>query len=454
MRNIFGSLLVGGTLLMQAASAALTPGPGGLKVLQSSLYENHSLSFKQPKLCDETVTQYSGYLNVGTNEHYFFWFFESRNNPAKDPLTVWLNGGPGCSSMIGLWEELGPCRVNDDATKAVYNEQGSWNKVSNMLFFDQPAQVGFSYGSNKVFSTDQAANFSYKFLQIFFEAFPQYRQHDFHFFGESYGGHYVPSFADYVLKQNKALKPTDKLNRINLKSIGVGNGMTDPLIQNKYLEKMACNSSYGSVLPEQYCKAMNDALPRCTKLTETCYKTNSKRDCVKAQNFCADNIEGQYQFSNKSYYDVRSPDSAPSNYIQFINTTATRDLIGAKVPYTECSGPVFDNFLSTGDRIKSFSSNVADLLNNGVRVLIYAGDADFICNWYGNYAWVSALNFKGAKKFAGSLAAWNVGGKEVGQLQSGGGLAFVRVYEAGHEVPWYQPVASLAMFTDHVNNKL
>ncbi|KAI8060608.1 prepro-carboxypeptidase Z [Gongronella butleri] len=440
---------------MQAVNAALTPGPG-VTVVKSSLYSNHTLSFKQPKLCDPSVKQYSGYLSVGKDEHYFFWFFESRRNPAKDPFTVWLNGGPGCSSMIGLWEELGPCRVNEDGTKAVFNDKGSWNQVSNMLFFDQPAQVGFSYGANKVHSTNEAAVYSYKFLQVFFEAFPQYRQHDFHFFGESYGGHYIPAFADYLLKQNEKLKGhAKKEKRINMKTIGIGNGMTNPLVQNPYLEVMACNSSYGSVLPAKDCQTMLDNQPKCTKLTKTCYKTNSVKDCVKAQNFCADQVEGIYYNSNRSAYDVRTSESIPNTYIKFINSTATMDLIGAKTHYTECSDKSFELFLATGDRVKNFAPNVADLLNHGIRVLIYAGDADYICNWYGNYAWVSELDFHGSKKFRKhKLAPWKVGGKEVGQVQRGGGLTFVRVYASGHEVPYYQPEAALAMFKAHLDNKL
>ena len=50
-------------------------------------------------LCDSSVTQISGYLDTENDKHFYFWFFESRDAPKTDPLVLWLNGGPGCSSL-------------------------------------------------------------------------------------------------------------------------------------------------------------------------------------------------------------------------------------------------------------------------------------------------------------------------------------------------------------------
>lgn len=208
---------------------------------------------------DPAVKSYSGYADIDQDSHIFWWFFEARNeNPSAAPLTVWINGGPGSSSMIGLFQENGPCGI--DATGTVVNNPYSWSNVSNMLFIDQPVGTGFSYsqavsgyqsndgdvvplngscpgnvttcGTYSVAdigvtpnSTAAAAPGFWKTLQGFMGAFPQYSRHGFHFSTESYGGHYGPVFNAYIEEQNEKIKTDRSLGReIKLKSVLIGNG--------------------------------------------------------------------------------------------------------------------------------------------------------------------------------------------------------------------------------------
>lgn len=93
---------------------------------------NSTLSFVQDSgICETTpgVTTYSGYLSVGTNMSMWFWFFEARSNASSAPLALWLNGGPGCSSMIGLFQENGPCHFVNGSDEPSLNPY-SWNNYA------------------------------------------------------------------------------------------------------------------------------------------------------------------------------------------------------------------------------------------------------------------------------------------------------------------------------------
>jgi len=152
-------------------------------------------------------------LRVDDDKHLFFWWFESRNDPVKDDVIMWLNGGPGCSSMTGLLMELGPCRVNNHGNGTVNNPH-SWTNNASIFFLDQPVGVGFSYGDKTVDSTKAASHDVYAFMKIWEEAFPKYKGNSFHIAGESYGGHYVPVFAKEIAQKGG----------FNLKSVMIGNG--------------------------------------------------------------------------------------------------------------------------------------------------------------------------------------------------------------------------------------
>lgn len=102
---------------------------------------------------------------------------------------------------------------------------------------DQPIQVGYSHGSSRVSNTDESAKATYAFLQLFFEEFPEYADNDFHISGESYAGHYLPALGKEIIKQKQTSTPPN----FNLDSVIIGNGWTDPLIQNEKYIDFGCN---------------------------------------------------------------------------------------------------------------------------------------------------------------------------------------------------------------------
>ncbi|KAF1811744.1 putative carboxypeptidase CpyA/Prc1 [Eremomyces bilateralis CBS 781.70] len=396
----------------------------------------------------DSVKQYSGYLdNDEDDKHLFYWFFESRNDPKNDPVILWLNGGPGCSSLTGLFMELGPSWINKDI-KADYNPF-SWNANASVIFLDQPVNVGYSYSSKSVSNTVAAGKDVYALLTLFFKQFPEYATQDFHIAGESYGGHYIPVFTSEILAHKK--------RNINLKSIMIGNGLTDGLVQYEYYKPMACGEGgWPAVLDEGSCQSMDNAYPRCASLIQGCYDSESVWQCVPASIYCNNAMIGPYQRTGQNVYDVRAQCEDPSSLCyseigwigDYLNQRDVMEAVGAEVDtYEGCNNDINRNFLFQGDWMKPFHRVVPGILEQ-IPVLIYAGDADYICNWLGNKAWAEALEWPGHKEFA-SLPledlTLSASSKKIGEVKSHGNFTFMTLHAGGHMIPHDQPEASLDM---------
>lgn len=126
-----------------------------LAVSQASISSDEITSL--PGFGVTPTRQYSGYLNVdvanGRNLHY--WFVESESNATDVPLLLWLNGGPGCSSLDGFLYEMGPFKfehpdgdgllADEDDVPPLVQNPNRWNLQAHMLYLEAPAFVGFSY---------------------------------------------------------------------------------------------------------------------------------------------------------------------------------------------------------------------------------------------------------------------------------------------------------------------
>jgi len=398
------------------------------------------------KLGVDKVKQYSGYLDDEANDkHLFYWFFESRNDPKNDPVVLWLNGGPGCSSLTGLFLELGPSSI--DKKLKVINNEFSWNNNASVIFLDQPVNVGYSYSGNSVSNTVAAGKDVYALLTLFFHQFPEYAKQDFHIAGESYAGHYIPVFASEILSH--------KNRNINLKSVLIGNGLTDGYTQYEHYRPMACGKGgYPAVLDESECRSMDNALPRCQSLIKNCYDSGSVWSCVPASIYCNNALIGPYQRTGMNVYDIRGKCEDSNNLCysalgwisDYLNQKDVMDALGVEVDgYESCNFDINRNFLFQGDWMQPFHRLVPNILKE-IPVLIYAGDADYICNWLGNQAWTEALEWPGKKAFNDASIKdlkLSDADKEYGKVKAAGNFTFMQVYQAGHMVPMDQPENSL-----------
>ncbi|WFD22517.1 carboxypeptidase C [Malassezia equina] len=510
-----GALLVG--LLATAVQARQTPfqlthDDSAISVLTHPSLPAYSLRLHQVPdgVCEHGAPSYSGYLDVdldqlyeyerekghvsaasaassGVVEHFYFWAFASRTHPDTDPLTLWLNGGPGCSSFTGLMMELGPCNAakpQDGVPRTEWNPY-SWVTNSSMIFLDQPVGVGFSYASwkntsregvppSRIFDSAQAARDVSAFLHLLAshpdsplagrpQADGQRALREFHMAGESYAGRYLPLIASRVVNDNKhyAAHPEEGLVPLPLRSVLIGNGITSPRHQNRAYVEYACTNQtgHGPFLDEATCDTMWKKLPVCEDLVAKCgKKPHGKTACQTASTFCEGALSAPWEKTNTSFFDWQhGPEYEEGAYVSaFLNSEETRRHLGIDKfligdrhdgTFVDCSDQVYNDFASTGDGVRDSTWAVEHILENGVRVLSYSGRRDFICNYIGNGHWIEDLAWSGQQGYRDApLEDWYVHGHKAGQFRHYGHLTYAIVDEAGHFVPLDQPSHALAMF--------
>lgn len=148
--------------------------------------------------------------------------------------------------------------------------------------------------------------------------------------------------------------------------------------------------------------------------------------------------------------DLRQNSSAlfpPEFYVNFLSLASVKAKIGAESNYAECPDAPFELFVPTGDDARTWLPQLGALANSGLNMLIWAGDADINCNWLGGHASVLAMDWYGqARLRATPFQNMTIGGKSVAAIQNVDKFSFARVYEAGHEVPAFQPQAAFEIF--------
>ncbi|KAH7098172.1 peptidase S10, serine carboxypeptidase [Auriculariales sp. MPI-PUGE-AT-0066] len=228
--------------------------------LKHNAYPDHSMRIKRTRdMPTNRSSSYAGYIDIEAR-HLFFYFYESRSTPDVDPVLMWINGGPGCSSAIGAFMELGLSFDHATSMTAMVESTTLLLELEGMIYLahelsltshhfyqanlfilDQPIGTGFSYADHgeRVSTTEEAATDVVAFIAIFFERFKKFEGRAFHMSGESYG----PVYAS-VLYDANALAVAQGLTLANLQSTLIGNGLTDFLtLTPSYYDLMCTNAS-------------------------------------------------------------------------------------------------------------------------------------------------------------------------------------------------------------------
>jgi cathepsin A (carboxypeptidase C) len=240
-----------------------------------------------------------------------------------------------------------------------------------------------------------------------------------------------------VHQGNAALAPGDI--KINLAGVGIGNGLTVPAAQYPEYATLAYNFTKEKlgkpVITLATYETMVRELATCVPLIERCQTDTSV--CAQAQSVCNNAQIGPYEATGLNPYDFRIPCEVPglcydeSHVTAFMNAAATQKALGVEATWAACDYQVNGQFSS--DWMKQFGTpNLQAQLDAGTKVLIYAGDVDFICNWLGNQAWALGLEWSGKAAFnAASMKPWSVDGAPAGLVRNSGAFTFLRVFDAG-----------------------
>ncbi|XP_020230241.1 serine carboxypeptidase-like 33 [Cajanus cajan] len=435
-------------------------------------YESDRINLLPGQPSNPLISHFSGYITVNENHGraLFYWFFEAQSEPSKKPLLLWLNGGPGCSSIgYGAVVEIGPLLVNENGEGLHFNNY-SWNQEANLLFVESPVGIGFSYTNTTsdfptILEDHFVAEDAYNFLANWLQRFPQFKSRDFFISGESYAGHYIPQLAELIFDRNK---DTNRYPFINLKGFIAGNPETDDYYDNKGLLEYAW--SHAVISDEQYDKAKQVCdfkqfywSDECNHAMDQVFQDYREIDIYNiyapicrlnsTSSIADDNnsndpesfVKGRKNYRLRRMRIFGGYDPCYSNYAEkYFNRKDVQSSFHAdteratKVTWKVCD----DSILRTYNfSVSSVLPIYSKLTKGGLKIWIYSGDADGRVPVIGTRYCVEALGLR----LKSSWRTWYHHNQVGGRIVEYEGLTYVTVRGAGHLVPLNKPSEALSI---------
>lgn len=414
-------------------------------------------------------TSYSGYLPVDDHNSFHYYFVESENNPKTDPLLIWFTGGPGCSSMLGMFMENGPCVWEGiDNNTTPHPNEFSWNKKANVLYIENPAGVGFNLGYKGEHLDDEiAGDQEMAFVLNWFKQFPEFLPNDLYITGESYGGIYVPYLAYRLHSHNQTTRTG---GNINLVGIAVGNGVTDwtvdgtpayvemswyhGLIPRTLKEAIDTNNcQFRDVGEGKLSKACKDAFKEWEKYTDgvnvyDVYKSPQDGGLMKKPSMermlKGENKQSRGYASFLKSHSEQSPNSM-TILVNYMNRADIRQTLHVSNKTDSFQPCVNFNYVQLE---KASLWIYPTLKEGGYRILKYSGDTDGAVPTYGTEKWIDKLNWTLKQEHR----PWFMNNKVAGFMEIRDGLDYLVFHGVGHLVPmWMREESQFALYT-WINN--
>ncbi|KAH6930251.1 hypothetical protein HPB50_012263 [Hyalomma asiaticum] len=397
------------------------------------------------------ILSYSGYITVDKelDSNLFFWFFPAMENPENAPVSLWLQGGPGTSSLFGLFAEHGPYLVDENGNAQL--RPFTWARTISMLYVDNPVGAGFSFTqSQKGYSrnqTDVSRNML-EMLQQFFTLFRDYASNDFYLSGESYAGKYVPSIGAALHESRGKLRVP-----INFKGIVIGNGLTDPittLIYGDLLYNIGLMDRYQARHMQEQCNRTANLIREKSYIQATTLAYSLILGVVTGMPTYFGNVTG-YRYGY-NYLLTEKPESH-KRYKDFVITPMVRRAVHVgERPFNTDLAKVAVYF--AGDLMQSVRDKLALMMDN-YKALVYSGHLDIIVPSVATEALMYSLLWSGSEEWSkAEQKIWRSSDRErvYGYAKQARNTTMFIVRNAGHITPDDQPEAVYEMITRFVNN--
>jgi len=313
-----------------------------------------------------------------------------------------------------------------DYTGQLSTNPYSWNAHANVLYVDQPKNVGYSFGyGSQPKSSEEAAEQIVVFYNEWLKSFPEMTNKPLIISGESYGGHYVPAWADAMMDYNADASNADK--KIPLKGVIIGNGCVNDTVQ-----------SLDPYIKFQHAENLID--PSTTPRTMLAAQTAMQQWLGYTPNFYDYRVES---ISCPACYGYNY--TAWSNwFLQPAVETALNVCGDAGVDAFSgnAGGCISMGTFDSNDKF-DYSGALGRALDAGIPVTLFYGRTDTACNYMGGLAMADTIAWKSTTSFqSAALVPVEIAGVPVAQQKSFGGLTFLQVDSAGHMVPLDQPASS------------